>query len=62
MKSMPDAITFVDRLVAVRAADRELHIKDPSTFLNGQISAGDENLSAWNNYDRYFKFASINVD
>jgi hypothetical protein len=58
----PASTSFVERLAAARAADEELGIKNPRTFLNGQISVADENMSAWNNYDRYFKFSSITVD
>jgi hypothetical protein len=50
---------FSTRLAAAREADEVLNIKSPKAALNGQISAADEELSAWNNYDRYFKFGSI---
>jgi len=51
--------SFSTRLAAAREADEVLNIKSPKAALNGQISAADEELSAWNNYDRYFKFGSI---
>lgn len=51
--------SFSSRLAAARAADEALNIKSPKAALNGQISSANDELSTWNNYDRYFKFASI---
>ena len=59
MNNQPGPQSFSDRLAAARAADEVLNIKSSKAALNGQVSSADEELSAWNNYDRYFKFASI---
>jgi hypothetical protein len=54
-----DQQTFPARLAGARAAEESLKIKSPKAALNGQISSGDEDMSSWDNYDRYFKFGSI---
>jgi hypothetical protein len=52
---------FSKRLMAVRSAD-EGSLKLQGAYRNGQILAGSDDMSAWDNYDRYFKFTNISVD
>jgi hypothetical protein len=53
---------FEQRLASVRAADRELNFKGQTAYRNGQILAADDDLSNWDNYDRFFKFYNISRD
>lgn len=53
---------FSKRLIAVRSADEAGSLKLQGAYRNGQILAGSDDVSAWDNYDRYFKFTNISVD
>jgi hypothetical protein len=53
---------FSKRLVAVRESDQAGSVKLAGAYRNGQILAGSDDMSAWDNYDRYFKFTNISVD
>jgi hypothetical protein len=53
---------FSKRLTAVRASDESGSVKLAGAYRNGQILAGSDDMSAWDNYDRYFKFTNISVD
>ena len=59
---MPKAEGFSSRLAAVRAADAADPIRRGSAYRNGQLLANSDDVSQWDNYDRYFKFYNINVE
>jgi hypothetical protein len=56
------ASDFKTRLAAVRDADEKFDLKQDRDYRNGQILASDDDISAWDNYDRYFKFYNITAD
>ncbi len=56
------ASDFKTRLAAVRDADEKFDLKQDRDYRNGQILASDDDISAWDNYDRYFKFYNITAE
>ena len=54
--------TFSSRLAAVRSSDRISKVRREAGYRNGQLLANSDDVSQWDNYDRYFKFYSIYVD
>ncbi len=54
-----DKSSFSERLKAVRAANVENGITSPTAYKNGQILLGDDDVSNWDNFDRFFKFYNI---
>jgi len=59
---MPSRTDFKTRLAAVRDADEKFDLKQDRDYRNGQILASGDDISAWDNYDRYFKFYNITAD
>jgi hypothetical protein len=53
---------FRERLQAVRESDLEAPLKRDGVYRNGQVLASSDDVSAWDNFDRYFKFYNISVD
>ena len=53
---------FSSRLAAVRSSDEIGEIRATSGYRNGQLLVQSDDVSQWDNYDRYFKFASVYVD
>lgn len=47
---------FRSRLDAVRLACAETAQGEGGVYLNGQLSLHSDDVSQWDNYDRYFKF------
>jgi len=54
-----DKPTFLERLETARAANKEKNIVSQTAYRNGQILLGDDDVSNWDNFDRYFKFYNI---
>jgi hypothetical protein len=52
---------FASRLQAVRAANAEHPTISATAYINGQISEGDQ-VSDWDNFDRYYKFYNISPE
>ena len=52
---------FASRLEAVRAANAEHRLVSPTAYINGQITEGDQ-VSEWDNFDRYYKFYNISPE
>lgn len=52
---------FASRLEAVRAANAERRFASPNAYINGQITDGDQ-VSDWDNFDRYYKFYNISPE
>jgi hypothetical protein len=59
---MVSAQAFSSRLEAVRAADAVQPLRREGAYRNGQLLANSDDVSQWDNYDRYFKFYSVYVD
>jgi len=47
---------FQSRLDAVRTAYADVAESDEDVYLNGQLPLNSDDVSQWDNYDRYFKF------
>jgi len=57
-----DGGNFRQRLQAVREVEGERSIKMSGVYRNGQVVSSLDDVSAWDNFDRYFKFYNISVD
>lgn len=53
---------FSSRLASLRASAQVGQVKSETAYRNGQLLANSDDVSQWDNYDRYFKFYSIYVD
>jgi len=53
---------FRNRLQTVRDNDAEQSLKAGGVYRNGQVLDSGEDVSMWDNFDRYFKFYNISVD
>lgn len=53
---------FADRLEAVRFSDDESLTEIATGYQNGQVSSVDDDVSNWDNFDRYYKFFNISTD
>jgi hypothetical protein len=59
---MDSSLKFSCRLATVREADEKLGLRGEYEYRNGQILANSEDVSQWDNFDRYYKFGSIIVN
>lgn len=53
---------FRRRLSAVRSIENAQSVKMAGVYRNGQVVSSLDDVSAWDNFDRYFKFYNISVD
>lgn len=59
---MPHSNDFAARLAAVRSSEVIDELRSTSGYRNGQLLESSDDVSQWDNFDRYFKFYSIYVD
>lgn len=59
---MAGSADFKSRLDAIRRADATKSIGCGHAYRNGQVLANNDDVSHWDNFDRYFKFYNIHID